>query len=254
MYPGKAVRLQDTRRDIVKQVQAQLTAVNCGPLSLDGDFGSQTESSVKLFQSRRALRPVDGVVGPVTWDALFDEQSPLIAEAPSTYLRQVVQVACAQLGVRELKGYPNRGKEVDEYLINAGFDPMHGPPSGYPWCAAFVYWCFTQAATQLGVTNPLARTGWVFTFWDRAPKAARVTAEAAADDPSLIKPGSVFIIDHGNQKGHTGLVRALQGGEILTVEGNTSLRGSREGDGVYELRRHIGEVNVGFLQFMIPES
>ena len=43
----------------------------------------------------------------------------------------------------------NRGPRIDEYetLANVGI--------AQPWCAMFVYWCFSHAATQLGVKNPM---------------------------------------------------------------------------------------------------
>ena len=44
-------------------MQVRLEEIGCGPLEADGVFGADTESSVKLFQTRRNL-PADGVVGP----------------------------------------------------------------------------------------------------------------------------------------------------------------------------------------------
>lgn len=42
--------------------------------ALDGDFGPATEQAVKAFQQKppfgRSLSPVDGIVGPQTWDVL----------------------------------------------------------------------------------------------------------------------------------------------------------------------------------------
>ena len=36
----------------------------------DGDFGLKTENAVKAFQKSKGLMPVDGIVGPKTWEAL----------------------------------------------------------------------------------------------------------------------------------------------------------------------------------------
>ncbi|MCP6760131.1 MAG: peptidoglycan-binding protein [Fischerella sp. CENA71] len=50
-------------------VQRLLKYVHGNPITIDSDFGSQTESAVKDFQSFRAI-PVTGVVNLETWKAL----------------------------------------------------------------------------------------------------------------------------------------------------------------------------------------
>ena len=40
------------------------------PLKPDGHFGPKTEAAVKTFQEQSGL-PVDGIVGPATWDLLI---------------------------------------------------------------------------------------------------------------------------------------------------------------------------------------
>ena len=39
------------------------------PAKIDGDFGEITEAGVKAFQELNGLEP-DGIVGPLTWQAL----------------------------------------------------------------------------------------------------------------------------------------------------------------------------------------
>lgn len=46
-------------------------AVSCGIDGADGDFGPNTESAVKAFQTHKGLDP-DGVVGPMTWAAIIN--------------------------------------------------------------------------------------------------------------------------------------------------------------------------------------
>jgi Putative peptidoglycan binding domain len=43
---------------------------------IDGDFGSITERNVKAYQLSRGLE-VDGICGPATWQALYDQEPPL---------------------------------------------------------------------------------------------------------------------------------------------------------------------------------
>jgi hypothetical protein len=243
-YPGRAVRKGDSRVDVVEQVQSRLDDVGCGPLDAHGIFGDETESAVRLFQTRRNLL-ADGVVGPLTWDDLFQESPVVISEAPSALLRATLQTALGQDGVRETQGRPNRGPRVDEYLVSVGLDPA----AGSAWCQAFVYWCFAQASRAADVPNPCVKTAGVLAHWAKSPQSARVYARAALDDPSLIRPGAVFIVDHGSGKGHAGLVTQIASGEIATIEGNTNARGSREGDGVYRKTRAVGSINVGFIDY-----
>lgn len=63
--------------NIVKTIQSELNkdGFNVGPV--DGDFGPLTERGVKEFQKAHHL-VTDGVVGPVTWAALFPSPSPIL--------------------------------------------------------------------------------------------------------------------------------------------------------------------------------
>lgn len=56
--------------EAVRAVQSQLSSRGYS-LTIDGVFGSQTDSAVRSFQSSRGIS-VDGVVGPVTWQNLVN--------------------------------------------------------------------------------------------------------------------------------------------------------------------------------------
>ncbi len=62
-YPGRPLRL-GSNGEAVKHVQRVVGALQ------DGDFGAATERRVKAWQKSRGMF-VDGVVGPVTWKAMF---------------------------------------------------------------------------------------------------------------------------------------------------------------------------------------
>lgn len=62
-YPGRPVR-RGSKGVAVELVQAVVGA------TVDGDFGPATERRVKAWQKGRGLL-ADGVVGPVTWKAMF---------------------------------------------------------------------------------------------------------------------------------------------------------------------------------------
>lgn len=54
----------------VKALQTQLNAHGAG-LAVDGAFGAGTDAKVRGFQQSNGLTPVDGIVGPATWEALI---------------------------------------------------------------------------------------------------------------------------------------------------------------------------------------
>jgi len=61
-------------RDEVMELQELLNAKGIAVV-IDGFFGQATEMAVKQFQRSRSLDD-DGIVGPLTWAALSDEQPP----------------------------------------------------------------------------------------------------------------------------------------------------------------------------------
>lgn len=243
-YPGKVVRAGDGRVEVVKAVQERLNEVGCGEVVVDGVFGSGTVSSVKLFQTRRDLLP-DGAVGPATWFSLFQEEEVHQLEV-HPLLKAVIESAKGEVGTKE--SGRNRGSKVDEYIRSVGLDPTKGE---YAWCQAFVYWNFSKAASGLQIQNPCIKTAGVLSHWTKAPDKNKIAAEVALDDPKLIRPGAIFMVDHGEGKGHTGLVESVKAGRIHTIEGNTNKAGSREGDGVYEKDRSIASITLGFIDYAL---
>lgn len=129
--------------------------------------------------------------------------------------KKIVAIAERELGVREQTGN-NDGERVEEYLRSIQLG------KGHAWCGAFVSWIYLKA----GFSKP--RIGWtpsLFPF-------RRLT--------KLPLPGDVFGIYFPTLKriAHAGLVEKLSSDWVITLEGNTNLNGSREGDGVYRKRRH----------------
>lgn len=61
------LRFGDTGRSV--RVLQKLLRSNGYGVNVDGSFGALTESAVKAFQAQRGLT-ADGIVGPVTWNAL----------------------------------------------------------------------------------------------------------------------------------------------------------------------------------------
>lgn len=125
-----------------------------------------------------------------------------------------LKIAKSQMGMGEVPRGSNWGEPVQTYLNSVG---IHSPA---PWCMAFVYWCAEEASKQLGVENPLFKTGHVLTQLNKS-KPLQVVGNPIR--------GDIFIMDFGGGKGHTGFVSEITGNVIQTIEGNSNATGSREG-------------------------
>jgi hypothetical protein len=255
-YPGRVVKQGEKNKGLVTSLQLRLNEVGCGPIDVDGDFGDQTENAVRLFQLRhpdsdgQPLK-VDGEVGPLTWSRLFGTRTvPQVVTAEGLGAA-VLDVARSQLHVRESPLGSNRGTEVDEYVRLTGLSPS----GQFPWCVCFVFFCFHTAAKKLGRSNPMIKTAGVLDLWGKAGQqgVTRITNAKAKNNPSLVKPGHIFILDTGlpGGAGHAGLVEQVAGGKIVTIEGNTNNGGSRDGIGVFRrTARKIADINKGFVDFV----
>ena len=128
----------------------------------------------------------------------------------------VIAIAAAEVGVREATGH-NDGIRVEEYQRAAGLR------KGDKWCAAFLSWIFKQA----GYAGP--RTGW---SPDLFPAKHRITQAVR---------GCMFGVYFPELRriAHCGLVELVHNEKIYSIEGNTNVKGSAEGDGVYRRVRHL---------------
>lgn len=257
-FPGRLIRQGEESSALVRLIQERLNALGCAspPLDVDGDFGSETEAAVRLFQARTedaSGEPleIDGIVGSLTWEALFGEasiSSARVRPSQTPLLAKVLEIARGEIGVCEDPPGSNRGQRVEAYLASTGLD------GGYAWCAAFVHWCFERASAELDIDNPCIKTAGVLDHWNKAGRAGmrRIAHAQAEADPQLVQPGMVFIIDTGapGGAGHTGLVERVEGGKLVTIEGNTNEAGGREGIGVFRRnRRKINRINKGFIDY-----
>lgn len=188
-YPGRIIKAGEQDANIVKSVKKQLNKV----LVIDNDpsarlnpddpnFGPKMTQLVKYFQARhvdaegRPLRQ-DGEIGSLTWAALFGYETVSASDkATSELLAQVLVAASKEEAqhVREVPVNSNRGPEVQQYQKRAGASP------GDPWCCAFVYWCFDEAANAMGCANPMVKTPGCLDHWQKAPArgAKRILSSA----------------------------------------------------------------------------
>jgi peptidoglycan hydrolase-like protein with peptidoglycan-binding domain len=258
-FPGRVIRRGERDPAVVRAIQSALDLAGYGPFR-DGVFDDLMEAAVRRFQAQHvdasghALR-IDGEVGRFTWGALLAQPVPTPSSAPSTLMLQSLAIAGSQVGQMEVPPLSNRGPQVDEYLRSVGIDPERSNSDGRNWCMAFVYWSFKTAALSLGGDTPLPKSAGCLDHWNLAARvqgARRIARAEAYADASLVKPGLVFILDLGQGHGHTGIVeRAMAGGRLVTIEGNTNNDGSRTGVGVFRLdRRKLSDkVLKGFIDY-----
>lgn len=162
-----------------------------------------------------------GIFCFATLYSLYLPDRNLLGQAARTAADQdcrdrILQIARREIGVREQSGN-NDGVRVEAYLACTNL------PKGYAWCASFISWIFAQEGFQ----EP--RTAWSPALLP----AARLRKTAA--------PGQVFGIYFPAKKriAHVGLIEQVKDDWCLTIEGNTNLAGSAEGDGVYRRRRMV---------------
>lgn len=134
----------------------------------------------------------------------------------------ITDVYLSQLGVHEATG-KNDGKDVEKYLRSVGLG------KGYPWCAAFVKWCYDSA----GIKTPM----------NGAAASAHNSKDLVWFHKTQRKepePGDAFTLWYNalGRIGHTGFFHKKVNATVYeSVEGNTNEAGSREGDGVYRKYR-----------------
>ena len=147
---------------------------------------------------------------------------------------QLLKIAAKEVGVREGRdsngNWNNRVKYNDWYakhpsIRNNGFLTT-------AWCAVFVSWVANQAGL-LGSVIPMH--AWT------PSGLAWFKSRGLWTQGKGVKPGDLFYVYYPAQRrvAHVGFVERVEGGYIYTIEGNTNNTGSRQGNGVYRLKRRI---------------
>lgn len=177
----------------------------------------------------------------------FINESAIDIPDPSTAGDTFAGVLSGNRNSKEEPKGSNTGPMVNKYLASVGLKP------GLPWCAAFVYYVFDQLSARIGAKNPLPKTGGVMQLWEKSSSDLKINIDSAKSNPSLIKPGQIFIMKRGEGRlGHTGIVVKTNPDkrEIITIEGNTNDQKSGEGDRVGVNRRKIDDIPlVGFIDY-----
>jgi hypothetical protein len=160
-------------------------------------------------QDAEVLRLIDAVKPAVPVKAIPESQS-------------IAEVYTSQLGIREATGH-NDGKSVEMYLQSVGLG------RGYPWCAAFVRWCYDSAHIVTTINGAAASA--------HRPQNLVLFQHKFLKEP---QSGDAFTLWYPSlhRIGHTGFYHKRVNESVYqSVEGNTNEAGSREGDGVYKKYR-----------------
>lgn len=150
-----------------------------------------------------------------------------------------LKIAVGELGTTESPAGSNNVKYNTWYYGRAVRDTE---TVKYPWCMAFVQWCFDQAGCRLPHTTASCSN---LLSWYRKYQPERVVTEP--------KPRDIIIFNFG----HTGIVESVSASTITAIEGNTSSddAGSQSnGGGVFRRKRSKSLVTAYIRPFYTYEE
>ena len=136
--------------------------------------------------------------------------------------RDVLKIAAGELGTTERPANSNNVKYNTWFY---GREVRDTADTKYPWCMAFVQWCFDQAGRRLPYITASCSA---LLNWYRQNKPECIV--------TVPRPGDIIIYNFG----HTGIVESVAGSTITAIEGNTSAgeAGSQSnGGGVFRRKR-----------------
>lgn len=162
-----------------------------------------------------------------------------------TAIEKLVSIARGELGYRE----KNSAAALDSRTAGAGGgnitkyardldalgDFYNGPKQGYAWCDVFVDWCFVQAFGVATAKKLLCQP-------DRSAGAGCTYSLAYYNQRGQFhrtgpQPGDQIFFGSVGDSNHTGIVTEVSGGQVHTIEGNSS-------DGVFERVYAVGAGNI----------
>lgn len=191
-YPRLLALLRDTR-DILAASNAVLT-----------QFEQPADTGAAVRQIRYSY-------AKQVYDAFHQGGDDMGTE---TAISKVIKIAEQEIGYLEKKS----NADLDSKTANAGsgnftkyWRDTYPQYQGQPWCADFVSWCMMKAF-GLETAKKLLQH-WPFVYCP--------TLAAKTTNKTPVR-GSVVLFYRGGTYAHTGLVTAVNGNTITTIEGNTS--------------------------------
>lgn len=155
-------------------------------------------------------------------------------------VEELLSIARAQIGVKE------NPPDSNSVIYNDWFwgEGTHGPD--FPWCAAWVAWCFDKA----GVKLPM-RTASCSKLMNAAKNAGMwVTTN--------FKPGDITIYDFSGKRRtatHCGIVeKVIPDYGVTAIEGNTSISGSQSNGGMVCRKERHNKFIIGVVRPIFDED
>lgn len=238
----------------VEKIQSWLTLYamqnpNAGTATgIDGDFGPATEQAVINFQKAKGL-PQNGIVDYALFDVLVTPMRNAFENPISgNNLRELVVNTAknhAQNNPYELviRNQSNTGPWVRAYM-----DGNEG--TSWYWCMGFAQMIIDQAASLQGKNfkNLMPLSYSCDTIGTTGLQKKILTRyQTARSNPSLIKPGDLFLLQKSTYDWyHTGIVINVHGDVIETIEGNTNSDGSSNGNAVLNKIRNFKQSKIDF--------
>jgi peptidoglycan hydrolase-like protein with peptidoglycan-binding domain len=219
-----------SRGAVVTELQHILRELDYN-IPVTGIFDTATLKAVKSFQSRHLDKhnmplEIDGEVGELTWWALQNPRNvvqgvaidygvmPVKETGESAMGRAALQFAISELnnGAGE-EGGNNKGPWVKKYLQPTGL------AEGNSWCAAFISWCFLQAAGDDKKKMPFKYTAGAKNIYNQL-KQKSLIYDANRTTPL---PGDIITwwrVSAASGFGHIAIVHHYGDGFLYTLEGN----------------------------------
>jgi hypothetical protein len=254
---SKLLKLNDSGIE-VRRLQ-ELLVKQGSVLSIDGIFGSKTESAVKSLQSKNGITN-DGLVGIKTWSVLEKNSGTKndknVANEKEIATQQVARNDAPKpepqkgnINYRNIKELGNNSSFSDK-LFQTKMGEV-GWRSGLAWCLFFAkhIWKEFKIKNIKGFDYKKFSGHCVATY--------NANRDVATKDTSGLLAGSLILWQSksNSNSGHAGIfLKQIDAETILTLEGNTSKDrngvADREGDGVYLKVRKYRNCGFNFLGFI----
>lgn len=215
-------------------------------ISADGIYGKGTRKAVEQWKLNNNIRVGGGVVTKELFDGVIKPQA-MERELPHIKLANSLVGEAVELDVDDDGESDNRGLLIDEFIkvCFPNFDFDDKTKKGYAWCACFISWVLTNSYSGvIDYKSALARE-WI-TF------ASTKSNDSKIVDIRDLRYDHVYIGGwvKDNGYGHVYFVDPFKSilnskqAEVVTVEGNTNINGSREGDGIFLKKRNLNNTQL----------